>query len=397
LIIEVTKMAEKQYDFTHVPKRQGNSIKWGGLKEKELPMWIAEMDFRIAPEIMTSMEEKLKVAAFGYESVPAEYYKAVADWEEIEHRARPKEDWCVFASGVVPAISAVVRQFTSPGDQILVQEPVYNMFYSVIEGNGRRVISSDLIYENSKYSVNWADLEEKLATPSVRMMVFCNPHNPIGYAWSEEEVKRIAELCAKHQVLLISDEIHGDLVLTDEDITPAFTVDWDAKNWVVSLISPSKTFNLAALHAACAIIPNPDLRARAEESFFLAGIGEPNLLAIPAAIAAYEEGHDWLRELKQVLRDNFAYAREFLAKEVPEVKVLDSNASYLAWVNISALGMNAEDFCKYLREKTGLIISAGNGYRGNGHEFVRINLACPKELVIDGMQRLKQGVLNLNN
>ncbi|MGZ1165160.1 aminotransferase class I/II-fold pyridoxal phosphate-dependent enzyme [Lactobacillus delbrueckii subsp. bulgaricus] len=134
-----------------------------------------------------------------------------------------------------------------------------------------------MIYENSKYSVNWADLEEKLATPSVRMMVFCNPHNPIGYAWSEEEVKRIAELCAKHQVLLISDEIHGDLVLTDEDITPAFTVDWDAKNWVVSLISPSKTFNLAALHAACAIIPNQDLRARAEESFFLAGIGEPNL------------------------------------------------------------------------------------------------------------------------
>lgn len=390
-------MAEKQYDFTHLPKRQGNSIKWGVLKEKELPMWIAEMDFKIAPEIMASMEEKLKVAAFGYESVPAEYYKAVADWEEIEHRARPKEDWCVFASGVVPAISAMVRQFTSPGDQILVQEPVYNMFYSVIEGNGRRVISSDLIYENSKYSVNWADLEEKLATPSVRMMVFCNPHNPIGYAWSEEEVKRIAELCAKHQVFLISDEIHGDLVLTDEDITPAFTVDWDAKNWVVSLISPSKTFNLAALHAACAIIPNPDLRARAEESFFLAGIGEPNLLAIPAAIAAYEEGHDWLRELKQVLRDNFAYAREFLAKEVPEVKVLDSNASYLAWVDISALGMNAEDFCKYLREKTGLIISAGNGYRGNGHEFVRINLACPKELVIDGMQRLKQGVLNLNN
>lgn len=390
-------MAEKQYDFTHVPKRQGNSIKWGVLKEKELPMWIVEMDFKIAPEIMASMEEKLKVAAFGYESVPAEYYKAVADWEEIEHRARPKEDWCVFASGVVPALSAMVRQFTSPGDQILVQEPIYNMFYSVIEGNGRRVISSDLIYENSKYSVNWADLEEKLATPSVRMMVFCNPHNPIGYAWSEEEVKRIAERCAKHQVLLISDEIHGDLVLTDEDITPAFTVDWDAKNWVVSLISPSKTFNLAALHAACAIIPNQDLRARAEESFFLAGIGEPNLLAIPAAIAAYEEGHDWLRELKQVLRDNFAYAREFLAKEVPEVKVLDSNASYLAWVDISALGMNAEDFCKYLREKTGLIIYAGNGYRGNGHEFVRINLACPKELVIDGMQRLKQGVLNLNN
>ncbi|MBT8902992.1 plastocyanin [Lactobacillus delbrueckii subsp. bulgaricus] len=390
-------MAEKQYDFTHVPKRQGNSIKWGVLKEKELPMWIAEMDFKIAPEIMASMEEKLKVAAFGYESVPAEYYKAAADWEEIEHRARPKEDWCVFASGVVPAISAMVRQFTSPGDQILVQEPVYNMFYSVIEGNGRRVISSDLIYENSKYSVNWADLEEKLATPSVRMMVFCNPHNPIGYAWSEEEVKRIAELCTKHQVFLISDEIHGDLVLTDEDITPAFTVDWDAKNWVVSLISPSKTFNLAALHAACAIIPNQDLRARAEESFFLAGIGEPNLLAIPAAVSAYEEGHDWLRELKQVLRDNFAYAREFLAKEVPEVKVLDSNASYLAWVDISALGMNAEDFCKYLREKTGLIIYAGNGYRGNGHEFVRINLACPKELVIDGMQRLKQGVLNLNN
>lgn len=384
-------MTEKQYDFTNVPKRQGNSIKWGGLKEKELPMWIAEMDFKIAPEILASMEEKLKVAAFGSESVPAEYYQAVADWEEKEHGAKMDPSWGLFAAGVVPAISALLRLATSPGDEVLLQEPVYNMFYSVIEGNGRQVISSDLVYEGGKYSVDWLDFEDKLARPSVRAMVFCNPHNPIGYAWSKEEVARVAKLCAKHQVLLLSDEIHGDLVL-DGDVTPAYTVEGDTRNWVVSLISPSKTFNLAGLHAACAIIPNPDLRARAASSFFLAGIGEPNLLAIPAAIAAYEEGHDWLHALKKVLRDNFAFAQEFLAKEVPELKVLDSNASYLAWVDISALGINAADFCNYLREKTGLIISAGNSYRGNGDEFVRINLACPKELVIDGMQRLKQGV-----
>ena len=175
-------------------------------------MWIAEMDFKIAPEILASMEEKLKVAAFGYESVPAEYYQAVADWEEKEHGAKMDPSWGLFAAGVVPAISALLRLATSPGDEVLLQEPVYNMFYSVIEGNGRQVISSDLVYEGGKYSVDWLDLEDKLARPSVRAMVFCNPHNPIGYAWSKEEVARVAKLCAKHQVLLVSDEIHGDQI-----------------------------------------------------------------------------------------------------------------------------------------------------------------------------------------
>ncbi|MGN1407477.1 MalY/PatB family protein [Lactobacillus sp.] len=383
-----------KYDFMTVPVRERNSIKWGNLRPGELPMWIADMDFATAPEILAAMRRKLETGAFGYEDLPSEYFQAVADWQEKQHGVRPKEEWEIYVTGVVPAISSIVRRIAHLGDQVLVQEPVYNIFYNSIENNGRRVLSSDLQYDVDKqeYRVDWTDLEKKLADPLTTLMIFCNPHNPIGYVWTKEEVQRIADLCHQHHVVLVSDEIHGDLVREGRDMTPAFSVTGPARSSVISLTSPSKTFNVAALHAATAIIPDENLRAIVNRGFNSEELAEPNILSVPATIAAYEEGGEWLKQLKGQLQENFTYAESFIKDELPSIKVIKGTATYLLWVDISQVASDASRLVGHLRAATGLIVSAGNIYRGQGSSFIRINLACPLASVKDGLDRLKRGV-----
>lgn len=383
-----------KYDFMTVPVRERNSIKWGNLRPGELPMWIADMDFATAPEILAAMRRKLDTGAFGYEDLPSEYFQAVADWQEKQHGVRPKEEWEIYVTGVVPAISSIVRRIAHLGDQVLVQAPVYNIFYNSIENNGRRVLSSDLQYDVDKqeYRVDWTDLEKKLADPLTTLMIFCNPHNPIGYVWTKEEVQRIADLCHQHHVVLVSDEIHGDLVREGRDMTPAFSVTGPARSSVISLTSPSKTFNVAALHAATAIIPDENLRAIVNRGFNSEELAEPNILSVPATIAAYEEGGEWLKQLKGQLRENFAYAESFIKDELPSIKVIKGTATYLLWVDVSQVASDASRLVGRLRAATGLIVSAGNIYRGQGSSFIRINLACPLASVKDGLDRLKRGI-----
>ncbi|MGN1407462.1 MalY/PatB family protein [Lactobacillus sp.] len=382
-----------RYDFETLPNRPSNSVKWGNLKAGELPMWIAEMDFLTAPEILDTMREKIAVGAFGYEDIPDDYFEAIADWEEKAHGARPEEAWCQYVTGVVPAISSIVRSVTKPGDYVLTQAPVYDIFYHSIENNGRQTISSDLVYDSVKrqYRVDWDDLEDKLVDPLTKLFIFCNPHNPVGYVWTKDEVQKIADLCAKYHVVLLSDEIHADLVLRGITATPAFSVNGLAQDWVITLVSPSKTFNLAALHAACAIIPNRFLRETVTRGFNQEEIAEPNLLAIPATIAAYRQGGAWLNELKEVLRGNYDTVKSLLVK-IPEVKLVESTATYLLWLDISELGTSSREFTDFLRKETGLVLSPGGVYRGNGDQFVRMNIAAPKRLVEDGMGRLIDGV-----
>lgn len=383
-----------KYDFMTVPVRERNSIKWGNLCPGELPMWIADMDFATAPEILAAMRRKLDTGAFGYEDLPSEYFQAVADWQEKQHGVRPKEEWEIYVTGVVPAISSIVRRIAHLGDQVLVQAPVYNIFYNSIENNGRRVLSSDLQYDVDKqeYRVDWTDLEKKLADPLTTLMIFCNPHNPIGYVWTKEEVQRIADLCHQHHVVLVSDEIHGDLVREGRDMTPAFSVTGPARSSVISLTSPSKAFNVAALHAATAIIPDENLRAIVNRGFNSEELAEPNILSVPATIAAYEEGSEWLKQLKGQLRENFAYAESFIKDELPSIKVIKGTATYLLWVDVSQVASDAGRLVGHLRAATGLIVSAGNIYRGQGSSFIRINLACPLASVKDGLDRLKRGI-----
>ncbi len=381
-----------EFDFTTVPNRKHtDSVKWD-VKKGELPMWIADMDFKTAPAITQAMAQKIKLGAFGYEMPRDDYFDAVADWYETEHHFRSKNEWMIFTTGVVPAISSIVRRISHIGDNVLVQEPVYNIFYNSIENNGRHVLSSDLRFDGHTYHIDWQDLENKLALPLTTLMIFCNPHNPIGKVWTPEEVQRIADLCHQYHVTLLSDEIHGDIVRESPGYTPSFSVAEPAKNNVISLVSPSKTFNVAALHAATAIVPNKNLRDMVSRGLNSDEVAEPNLLAIPATIAAYEHGHEWLHALIKQLNTNFAYAEKFIAENLPEIKVIKGTATYLMWLDTAAISQDSEKLATFIRQETGLIVSAGTIYRGDGHDFLRINLACPLALVKDGMQRLKVGI-----
>ena len=381
-----------KYDFVNAPDRSTtDSVKWH-VKKGDLPMSIADMDFKTAPEIIAAMKEKISLGVFGYEWPEDDYFNAVADWYEKEHGHRPEQEWLIFTTGVVPAISAVVRRISHIGDNVLVQAPVYNVFYNSIENNGRHVLSNDLQFDGSNYKINWEDLEQKLALPLTTLMIFCNPHNPVGKVWTQAEVQKIADLCFKHHVVLLSDEIHGDLVRKGPDYTPAFSVNGPARDNVISLVSPSKTFNVAALHAATAIVPNSNLRAMVNRGLNSDEIAEPNLLAIPGTIAAYEHGHDWLQALIKQLNVNFTYAQEFIGNNLPQVKVVSGKATYLIWLDVEQISTDSQELADYLEKKTGLVLSPGSIYRGNGHNFLRMNLACPLVMVKDGLERLKTGL-----
>jgi cystathionine beta-lyase len=382
----------EKFDFTTIPDRiNTDSVRWD-TKTGELPMTIADMDFKTAPAIIAAMEKKVALGAFGYEFPRNDYFNAVKDWYQKEHQADLKTDWLIFSTGVVPAISSIVRRVTHLGDNVLVQAPVYNIFYNSILNNGRHVLSNDLTYDGRQYQINWQDLETKLADPLTTLMIFCNPHNPTGTVWQRTEVERLAELCLKHHVILLSDEIHGDLVRNGEHYTPAFTVTGLAQKQIISLVSPSKSFNVASLHAATVIVPDTNLRQIVSRGLNSDEIAEPNLLAIPATIAAYESGNEWLHALLKQLETNFSYAQDFIKNKLPKLKVVSGAANYLLWVDVSQVTADSEALVEHLHEKTGLLVTPGSIYGGNGQKFIRINLASPLSLIKDGLNRLAIGL-----
>lgn len=375
-------------------RRNTNSVKWD-VKADELPMTIADMDFKTSPAIIDAMQEKLKTGAFGYENIPDEYFNAVADWYENEHGCRPQTDWMIFTTGVVPAISSAVRRLTSLGDNVLVQAPVYNIFYNSIVNSGRHVLSSDLVYgeDAHTYSIDWDDLEAKLADPLTNLMILCNPHNPTGTIWTRAQLIDLAKLCQKYHVTIFSDEIHGDFTFNDGGYVPMFSLPEDLIQNLEVAVSPSKTFNVAALHAATVIVPNDNLRAQVSRGLNSEELAEPNLMAIPGTIAAYEHGHDWLQAVLNYINDNRHLVINFIHDQLNgDITVVPSEATYLLWLDVRNLTDDSTKLAKFLRERTGLILSSGEIYGGDGNHFLRINVACPTKMVLNGMDRLARGI-----
>lgn len=381
------------FDFTTVPNRHGsNSIKWSG-PDTELPMWIADMDFQTAPAVIEALQQKVASGIFGYEDVPTAYFQAVSDWYQTRHHAAIPLDWQLFATGVIPALSASIRRVTNAGDNVVVQTPVYNMFFNSIENAGRHVLPAELAYNSQThtYDIDFATLEAALAEPLTTAMVLCNPHNPIGKIWTRSELEQIAQLCNQNGVTLIADEIHGDLTLGDQAYTPTFSLPEPLRQHLITLVSPSKAFNLAAIHAATVIISNPELRANIARGLGVYEVNEPNLTAIPATIAAYTQGGAWLDELLQQLRTNDQAVRR---ADLGDAIVTPAAATYLLWLDVSAYTHDAANLAAFLETEVGLKLNAGSDYRGNGHDFLRLNIACPSTLLQTGLTRLQQG-LNL--
>ena len=377
-----------------VDRRHTNSVKWD-VKDGELPMTIADMDFKTSPAIIEAMKDKLTLGAFGYEDIPAEYFNAVADWYEKQHHFRPQTDWMIFTTGVVPAISSAVRRLTSLGDNVLVQAPVYNIFYNSIVNSGRHVVSNDLIYdvEQHSYSIDWDDLESKLADPLTNLMILCNPHNPVGIIWTRDQLIRLATLCRKYHVKIFSDEIHGDFTFNEHGYVPMFSLPEELIQNLEVAVSPSKTFNVAALHAATVIVPNANLRAQVSRGLNSEELAEPNLMAIPGTIAAYEKGSEWLTAVLDAIQDNRKVVSDFINDQLADViTVVPGQATYLIWLDVRKLTDDSDALAKFIQEKTGLILSAGNIYGGDGHNFLRMNVACPTKTVLSGLDRLARGI-----
>ncbi len=379
-------------DFNRqINRRNTNSLKWNVLPT-ELPMWVADMDFATAPCVTKALSARAKTGVFGYEEVPDEWYNAYIDWWSKRHGVTFKRDWLCFVTGVVPAITSCVKSLTGPWDGVCVLSPVYDIFYHSIENTGRHVIECPLRYDGTTYSIDMADLDRCLSQPDVSLLILCNPANPVGRIWSKRELAMVGKLCALHQVTVISDEIHCDLVEPRKHYTPFAAASATCADISVTAISASKAFNLAGLQSAAVVVPNAELRSKVVRHLNYDEVAEPNSFACTATIAALTKGARWLDALRKHISANRRRVQQFLAAELPMLHAVKQQATYLLWVDCSAVTDDSDKLCDYIRSATGLYLSNGAKYRGNGKSFVRINVACPSATLDDGLDRLKRGV-----
>ena len=381
------------FDFNVVTdRRSSGSVKWD-VGENELPMWVADMDFPAAPCIRRAIEKRAAHGVFGYSVLPEEWYGAYRTWWGTHHGLEIARCELSFVTGVIPAISAAVRSFTAPGDRIVIQTPVYNHFFTSIINNGRRVLENPLVYENGEFRMDFEDLEKKLSDPLATMMILCNPQNPAGKIWSRGDLARIGGLCKKYHVLVFSDEIHCDLTAPGCGYVPFASVDETCRMNSITALAPTKAFNIAGIHTAAVMVPEEGLRQRMDRALNTVEVAEPNAFAAEAAIAAFtEEGWEWLTALRAYIGENKQAVRSFLEKELPDVTAVRQDATYLMWLDVSRYTEDSAALQRFIRRKTGLFVTEGTIYGGIGNRFLRLNVACPRSLLEDGLNRLKEGL-----
>lgn len=380
------------YDFDQLNDRRGTySMKWD-VQDNELPMWVADMDFQTVPAVTDAIQKRAKQGIFGYTIIPDDWRDAYCGWWKRRHEFQIVPESLVFCTGVVPALSSIVRKMTTVGENVLVQTPVYNIFFNSIRNNGRNILESPLVYENGTYRIDFKDLEEKLANPQTTLMFLCNPQNPIGYIWDKETLKKIGELCHKHHVLVVSDEIHCDLTDPGKEYVPFASVSEVCAQNSITCMAPTKTFNIAGLQTAAVMIPNPVIRQKVDRGLNTDEVAEPNVFAVEAVLAAFRYGDQWLDELREYIYENKRLVWEFLKTELPEVHGIISDATYLLWLDCHEYEPDSEKLEKMIREKTGLWLCAGKEYGGTPDGFLRMNVACPRSRVQDGLERLKKAL-----
>lgn len=381
-----------QYDFgTLTDRRNTNSLKWD-VDDNVLPMWVADMDFKTAPEIIEAIQEKVAKGILGYTIVSDDWYHVISNWWEKRHDFKIENEWLIFCTGVVPAVSSAVRKMTSVGENVLVQTPVYNIFFNSIVNNGRNVVENKLFYDGKEYSIDFKDLENKLSDPQTTMMILCNPHNPIGKVWDKETLKKIGELCLKHHVLVLSDEIHCDLTDTQHEYIPFASVSEICARNSITCIAPTKAFNIAGLQTAAVVVPDETIRHKMNKALNTDEVAEPNAIAMEATIAAFTKGEKWLNELCFYIEENRKTVEKFIEAELSELYLVPAHATYLLWIDCSLLTQDTTCLCQFLRSEVGLYVSAGEAYGETGRDFIRINIACPRERLKEGLLRLKKGI-----
>lgn len=387
-------MTNMKYDFDKVTPRRGtNSYKWDSADDKEvLPMWVADMDFPTAPCIINALKKRVEHGIFGYTRVPEEYYDAVISWFSRRHHWKPRREWFIYTSGVVPALSAVIKALTNVGDKVLTLTPVYNCFFSSIRNNGCELDSCALRYENNTFSIDYEDLERRAADPKTTLMLLCNPHNPSGRVWTREELRRIGDICIKNNVVVVADEIHCELVHPGFTYTPFASVSEEFQKHSVTCVAPSKAFNIAGLQIANIIVENDKWRQRIDKAININEVCDVNPFGVIATIAAYNEGEEWLNQLLQYIHGNYLFFKDYCEEHLPQLPVAPLEGTYLAWMDCRSLGIPSEELEEELMKEAKLWLNAGSMYGKEGEGFMRWNLACPRQLVKEGLERFSQFV-----
>lgn len=386
-----------EYDFSRPTDRRGtDSYKWDSAPEADIiPLWVADMDFETFPAITEALQRRVAHGIFGYTRVPEAYYEAVCRWFKKRHGWHINREDIIYTSGVVPAVSAVIKALTLPGDQVIVQGPVYNCFFSSIRNNGCEMVSNSLIYnkEELRYEIDFDDLERKLKHERARLMLLCNPHNPGGRVWTRDELTRVAELCRKYGVRVVSDEIHCELTLYDNEYVPFGSLPDELSRGSITCCSPSKAFNTAGLQIANIVCRDAEVRNRIDRAININEVCDVNPFGVIALQAAYsDEGYEWLTQLRKYISANYDLLLERFARELPKCKVMRMEGTYLAWIDCSELHIPSDEIEKMLMHENKVWVNAGSMYGAEGAAFIHINMACTSELLNEGITRIVNGL-----
>ena len=377
-----------KYDFDKtIDRRATNSYKWDSAPEGVLPMWVADMDFRTAPAIIDALQKRVAHGIFGYTRVPDAYYDAVTSWFSRRHGWDIDREWIIYTSGVVPAVSAVIKALTVPGDRVIVQTPVYNCFFSSIRNNGCEIVSNPLRRTADTYEMDFDALERCAADPRAKVMLLWNPHNPAGRVWTPDELTRLGNICLRNGVTVVADEIHCELVYQGFKYTPFASLSDAFLHRSVTCVSPSKAFNIAGLQIANIVAFDNDLRSRIDKAININEVCDVNPFGVAATIAAYNEGEEWLNQLVDYLHGNYEAMAEFCRRELPEFPITRLEGTYLVWMDCSSLGMPSDALEHALLDDARLWLNAGTMYGAEGEGYMRWNIACPRSVMLDGLNR----------
>jgi cysteine-S-conjugate beta-lyase len=379
------------FDFDQVIARQETgSAKWDVSNNPALlPMWVADIDFRTAQPIIDALHHRVAHGIFGYTKVPDTYYDAVINWFSRRHNYHIEREWILYTTGVVPALSAIIKALTKPGEGVIIQTPAYNCFFSSIRNMERRLVQSPLINNDGYYEMDFADLERQAAEPDVTAIILCNPHNPVGRAWTVEELTRLCEICSRHDVKVISDEIHCDLTFNGQQHNAYAALGDEFVANCVTTNSPSKSFNIAGLQIANIIVADSDLREKIDRTLNIHEVCDVNPFGVSALIAAYNESERWLDALNDYIYKNYLTVSDFLAEHLPALRLIKQEATYLAWIDCRRLNFTSEQIGKMLLEQGNLMINQGSIYGVMGQGYIRLNMACPKSQLLEGLMRMK--------
>lgn len=383
------------FDFNQVIDRLNtDSVKWNGMNhiyqtDDLLPMWVADMDFAAPNAVKEAIINRAEHGIFGYSIPSAQFHQTIKNWVQKRYLWEIQDNWIIPSPGVVTGIAFAIQALTNEGDQVLLQSPVYTPFFSMIENNNRVVVNNQLVLKNNRYEIDFADLEEKLRS-GVKLMILCSPHNPVGRVWTQDELKRIGELCRQNHVYLISDEIHADIIHKPHVHMPVASIDKNIEDITITFIAPSKTFNIPGLQASIMIIPNEEIRNKVQKVQGKIGFHGLNLFGNIALDTAYSYGEEWLEQLLEYLQSNVTIAIDFIARELPNIKIIQPEGTYLLWLDCRSLGLSDDELMEVLITKGKLALEPGKKFGSGGEGFLRMNIGCTRSTLEEGLKRLKK-------